>query len=173
MLKFSNKPQFDLLKEAKNQEVILEKAEIKKLENSGKQVINLTFKIRDDVEQENKGRVIFDSIWEEKNNPGTFDSKKINALLLVQGESGKYDFDDYDELVQFINGMFMQITVELKPADEYHDEPYNQVKYCSYKPSKVLPKTLGGDTSAKETTNKNYAASDVVPMDDVNSDLPF
>lgn len=167
-LSFSNKPEYELLKEVKKQEVFIENAEIKRTERSQKQFINIKFRIRDDIEQENGGRVIYDTIWEEKNNPGVFDTRKISALLQSQGENGKYNFEDYDELVQYINGLSMIITVEVKPADDYNEEPYNQVKYCSYKPSEAKSKTLGKE----EKSSKNYSASDVVNMDDLEN-LPF
>ena len=170
MLNYSNKPQYDLLDEAKDEEVYLENAEIKELPRSGKKVINLKFRIRDDIEQPNKGRVIFDTIWQDKEKPDDFDSRKINALLLVQGEDGKYDFDDYDELVQYIIGTFLRISIEKNPADEYHEEPYNQVKYCSYKPTKVGAKSVSNGNSVSTPTK---ASNDTVTLDVEDESLPF
>lgn len=172
MLNYSNKPQYDLLEEAKDEEAILETAEIKELPTSGKRVINLKFKIRDDIEQPNKGRVIFDTIWPDKKNPNDFDSRKINALLLVKGEDGKYDFEDYDELVQYINGFLLRISIEKKPADEYHEEPYNQVKYCSYKPTQAGMKSIpSGNSMATPTKASNDTVT--LDVDDDDENLPF
>lgn len=170
-LSFSNKPEYELLKEVKKQEVFIENAEIKRTERSQKQFISIKFRIRDDIEQENAGRIIFDTIWEERDNPGVFDTRKISSLLQSQGENGKYNFEDYDELVQYINGLSMIITIEVKPADDFRDEPYNQVKYCSYKPSESKPKTLGASTNNINTQQSSLRASDVVYVDD--TDLPF
>ena len=170
-LSFSNKPEYELLKEVKKQEVFIENAEIKRIERSQKQFISIKFRIRDDIEQENAGRIIFDTIWEERDNPGVFDTRKISSLLQSQGENGKYNFEDYDELVQYINGLSMIITIEVKPADDFRDEPYNQVKYCSYKPSESKPKTLGASTNNINTQQSSLRASDVVYVDD--TDLPF
>ena len=138
---FSNEEKYELIK-AGEYEVVLDTAEIKVSKDGSKRFISCLFKIREDVEQVEQGRIIFDNIFEDKKNPGQFSLNKLQKLLLVQGKEGKYKFDDDDELVQFINGLYMRITIENKPSDEYHPDPYNQVKYCSYKPSNHLPKNL-------------------------------
>ena len=56
----------DLLKEGEY-EVFIEKATIKTL-STGTQKISLQFRVRTDVEQEGKNRVIFEDIWKEKEN---------------------------------------------------------------------------------------------------------
>ena len=166
---FTNKPKFDLLESAKDQEVILQKAE-RKFTQSGKKYLSLQFFIRDDVEQPNSGRYIFENIWPDKNNPDEFDSRKLQALLLVQGEKGQYDFEDEDELIQLINGFTLRLTVEKKPADEYNDEDYNQVKYCSYKPSLLKPQSVDAEVNASEL--KQSPSSAPINMEDDES-LPF
>jgi hypothetical protein len=166
---FSNKDEYELLAEG-DYEVVLDTAEIKRTNDGSKRYIACSFLIRSDVEQQGKGRKVFDNIWQDKENPEQFDHKKLQKLLLVQGPTGKYSFADEDEIVQFINGLNMIIHIEKRDADDYHEEGYNQVKYLSYKPSKAQPKTLGTDNGvayAKEILGPNV---NIVEDDD---SLPF
>ena len=141
-----------------------------KTSKTGKSYISLDWKIRDDVEQGSKGRVVFDTIWSDKENPNQFDKRKLHKILLTQGPNGKYTFADDDEIVQHINGLTMMIHVNKNGADQYHQEDYNEVKYCSYKPSKAQPKTLGTNPVQNSMNALNNAGIDF----DINSDkLPF
>nr|DAR59117.1 MAG TPA: Protein of unknown function (DUF669) [Caudoviricetes sp.] len=139
-------------------EVILN-CEYKKT-NAGANYINCKFQIRNDVEQSFGGRYVFDSIYKNAGT-GDYNKTKINAILAAI-PNAKLDFDDYDELVQYLNGQLMVITVDIEPANQYHpNSDKNIVKYLSYRPSEV-----GGETAP--------AAS--APEDDwqpVDGDLPF
>ena len=161
---FSNTETYELIPEG-DYEVVLATAEIKKTNDGSRQYISCKFTIRTDVEgQTNGGRSIFDNIWGDKEKTGQFDNRKLQKLLLSQGPNGRYSFDTDEELVQHINGLNMLVHISKKDADEYHDEAYNEIKYCSYKPSKAQPKTLG---TAKP-------AGVVEPSYDfTESDLPF
>lgn len=167
---FSNKDEYELLPEG-DYEVVLDTAEIKRTADGSKRYISCSFSIRTDVEQPGKGRKVFDSIWQDKDNPEQFDHKKLQKLLLVQGPNGKYTFADEDEVVQFINGLNMIIHIEKREPDEYSSEARNQVKYLSYKPSKAQPKTLGakdeGVAYVKEVLGDN------VNIVEDSDDLPF
>lgn len=159
---FSNEREYDLIPEG-DYEVILENAEITTSKN-GAEYISCCYRIREDVEQGCQGRLIFENIYKDKNNPELFDKRKLHNILLVQGKEGRYKFDDNDEIVQHINGLLMLIHIENKPADQWHDKPYNQIKYLSYKPTKNPYKTLGGATAKQPSTN---------PDDIKDEDLPF
>lgn len=164
MYSFSNEREFDLIPEG-NYEVILEEAEIKTSERTSAQWISCKFRIRDDVDQGSQGRVVFDNIYEDKKNPGFFNKAKLHGILLVQGKDGRYSFEDNDEIVQFINGLYMIIHIENKPADEWHEEAYNQVKFCSYKPTK---------NPLKEGFGQNQTLSQQHTLNiDNEEDLPF
>jgi hypothetical protein len=163
LYEFSNEREFDLLPEG-DYEVVLENAEIKETK-AGKPYISCCYRVREDVEQGCQGRPIFESIFPDKTNPELFDKRKLHAILLVQGKEGRYKFEDNDEIIQHINGLLMLVHVENNPADDYHDKPYNQIKYCSYKPTKHPYKTLEGGQSNKTPS--------VNPADIKDEDLPF
>lgn len=167
MYEFSNKEEYELIPEG-DYEVILDSAEIKVPEGNGKRYINCKFLIRTDVEQPQKGRVVFDKIFENKDT-NQFDHRKLQKMLLVQGPSGTYTFAGDEELVQFINGLLMNIHISKKEADEYHENPYNEVRYCSYKPSKAQPKSLSNPTANSAEALKNAGIEFNLPSDE----LPF
>lgn len=160
-LNFSNKQTYDLIK-AGTYEVECS-ADFRQIESSGRKYIACKFTIRKDVEQECAGRTITDKIWEDKVNPGTYDSRKLQKLLLVQGPEGKYNFEDYDELVQHLNGLLLRITIVEKDPDDYNETAYNEVKFMSYAKSQALPKQIGGVKESANTT----------AIDVLDSDLPF
>lgn len=166
---FSNQETYDLIPEG-DYEVVLETAEIKKTKDETKRYINCMFKIREDVEQGSKGRVVFDTIWSDRENPNQFDKRKLHKILLTQGPNGKYSFADDDEIVQHINGLTMIVHVNKNGADQYHQEDYNEVKYCSYKPSKAQPKTIGFNPTQTAPGVVTAAGIDFNVVDD---DLPF
>lgn len=164
MYEFEQKEEYSLIPNGEY-EVILERAE-RRTANSGKEYINLTFRIRNDVNQQCQGRTIFEAIFPDRERMGQFDHKKLGSIIRTQGASGKYSFADDDELIQYINGLAMRITIEIKEPDEYHTENYNQIKYRSYKPSNAGPKSLAaGVEEMKEKFGEVFDVS--------AEDLPF
>ena len=137
---FTQETKYDLINEGEY-EVVLQLAE-KKATTTGKEYINCQFKIRDDVAQPSAGRYVFDAIWEDKTRTGSFDFNKLKAIIKTQ-ENATLKFDSDDEIIQYINGLLMRIHISKKPADGYHSEEYNEIKYCSYKPTNFPLKTLG------------------------------
>lgn len=164
MYEFEQKEEFSPIPNGEY-EVVLEKAE-RRTSNSGTTYINCSFKIRNDVNQQCQGRTIFDIIFQDKERIGQFDHKKLGSIIRTQGPNGKYSFADDDELIQYINGLPMRITIEVKEPDAYHTEIYNQVKYRSYKPSNAGPKSL--DAGVEEMKEKFGEVFDVSA-----EDLPF
>lgn len=134
----SNANNYDLLKEGEY-EVFIEKAAIKTL-STGSQKISLQLRVRSDVEQEGKNRVIFEDIWKEKENPQFFNRKRLNQILGTQHfEDGK-EFRDIDDLLQTITGANLIVKVGVD-FDDYYKRDTNYISY--YKTSKQQPKTLG------------------------------
>lgn len=160
---FSNERTYELIPEG-DYEVILENAEIKFSKTSDASWINCAFRIRDDVEQGCQGRLIYDNIFQDKKKQGHYNEAKLHTILLTQGKEGRYKFEDNDEIVQFINGMYMIIHIENKPADERNANPYNQVKFCSYKPTN---NPIQEGFGSQPTLSQQYSG------DVDNDDLPF
>ncbi len=119
-------------------EVILEKAEIKKL-LSGKEKIGIQFRIRTDVEQEGKNRIVFEDIWKEKDNPQFFNRRRLNLLLATQKIDNGKTFNTIQELLQFLTGATLVIKLGVE-HDDYKNEEVNKIMY--YRSSKVKPQEV-------------------------------
>ena len=172
MISANDTQEYSLLKNGER-EVILETIEEKKAQ-TGTMYLSLMFRIRDDVEQDDAGRVIFENFYKEKDGSNEYARAKVGALLRAQGknraEGGTYDFEDYDEFMQFVTGMKLRLTIITEEANDYHDDTINLVKYCSYKPTNVPNKTLGGNPTVPPIQNQKPSS---VEEDIDTSDLPF
>lgn len=140
----------------------------KRRTDNGKNYISLRHLIRDDVEQDFQLSSVYEKIWEDKENPGRFPTKKLNKILSVQGEKGKYNFDDIDEVLQFINGWNLRIGVGVGEPDDYNDEEYNYVTF--YGPTKFPAQTLG---EVKPVTHDKPKFELKEENDDEDYTLPF
>lgn len=152
----NEKKDFDLIEEGKY-EVVLN-AEWRKTGN-GELYINCAFRIRKDVEQKNAGRLVFDGIYKSKKS-GEYSKLKIDGILSTI-ENAKCDFESYDELIQYINGRNMIITIETQKADPSYPNSKDKsvVKYLSYEPTK------------NPTTDGVKEAENLPDIDE--SELPF
>ena len=169
----SDTQEYTLLKTGER-EVILDNIEEKTSSTTGNKYLALRFRIRDDIEQEDAGRVIFENFYKEKDGSGDYAKAKVGALLRAQGktraEGGTYDFDDYDEFMQFVMGMKLRLTIATEEPNDYHDDTINLVKYCSYKPTKFPNKTGFEPTDS----NGNKVEIKKVDVEEVDpDDLPF
>ena len=143
----------DLLKEGEY-EVFIEKATIKTL-STGTQKISLQFRVRTDVEQEGKNRVIFEDIWKEKENKQFFNRKRLNQLLGTQQFKDGETFETIEKILEAITGANLIVKVGID-FDDYYNRDINYVSY--YKSSKAKAKTLGETkepVKAKEIDDKD------------------
>ena len=109
--------------------------------------------------------VKFDPIFGAFGVEGTFDFNKLKAIVKTQPDA-KLTFSSDDEIIQFINGLLMKVHILKKPADSYHTEEYNEIKYCSYKPTSAPLKTIGEANGVSSVS--------VPPNIEINDeDLPF
>ena len=108
-------------------------AEFKKTKG-GDDFINCAFKILKEYDSTWGGRIVFDGIYKSLKT-GAFNEAKINAILATI-KNPKTDFEDYDELVQYFNGIRMEIDIDIEQADDNvpNSKERNIVKYLSYKP---------------------------------------
>lgn len=132
---------------------------------SGDGYINCSFKIRKDVKQDFGGRIIFDGIYKTKKS-GALQESKINAILSTVTDA-KHDFEDYDELIQYMNDLEMQVDVDIEPADPSNpnSKERNIIKYCSYKPSCIVDEESSEAKEIEEAQEKIEAVN--------NDDFPF
>lgn len=108
-------------------------AEFKKTKG-GDDFINCSFKILKEYDKTWGGRIVFDGIYKSKTT-GAFNEAKINAILSTI-PNAKKDFEDYEELVQYINETKMLIDIDIQDADASvpNSKDRNTVGYLSYKP---------------------------------------
>lgn len=161
---FSDKEEYELIADG-DYEVILETAEVRSYKtDSSKQYLSLKFMIRQDVEQKHCGRFVFESVFRDKTNPDQFDHRKLQKIILTQKGKDTFQnkFANEDELIQYINGLLMQIHISCKEPDDYHETPYNEVKYLSYKPSTVkLLEIPTAQAAPKKTEMLDFSADDL------------
>lgn len=141
----------------------------KRRTENGKGYISLRHLIRDDVEQDFQLSSVYEKIWEDKDNPGRYPTKKLNKILSVQGPKGRYKFDDIDEVLQFINGWNLKIGVGIGEPDDYNEEEYNYVMF--YGPTKFPAQTLGQTNSVNIEKPKTEVKENNYDVED--DDLPF
>ena len=68
-------------------------------------------------------------------------------------------FEDNDELIQFLNGLRMQVEISIEEPNEYHSNPKNVVtKY-------IANSAFSGDSAVYEQNTSSLAVDD--------DDLPF
>ena len=160
--------EYDLIPDG-SYECVIDKAEVKKGKTSGKTYISVELQIRSDIEQQNKGRKIFDVIAHDKENPNDFDHQKVGLLVATQIHEPGYTtkFSSWDEFVQFINKTRVLVKVGHRDADgEYPAK--NVVARNGYSESKVPLKTIANVGVAKpekpESLDKVEVADDDLPF---------
>ena len=130
---FENK-EFEAIEDG-DYEVTLEKVE-RKVAQTGKKYLNLSLRIRRDIDQPAQGRVLFVKIW-ENDGDSVYNHAKINHIIVTQkntGEHYKTDFRTFDDVLQYLHGLNFIVTVE-KFFNEFTAKDDNRVKDWSYKPS--------------------------------------
>ena len=138
----------------------------------GAEIISLQWKIRDDVEQACKGRIIFDDISHNPKDPeNKYNDRKIYDIVFKGQDkndpNSKFKFADYDELCQHLNGINMR--VEVGHFVSKNGKTYTQVKIGGYAPTQAKGKVLGGTSSVVANSASAGAQLDASGMDD----LPF
>lgn len=135
--------------------------------NFGDEVIRLSWRIRSDVEQAAKNRIVFDDIRKDKNDPNAFNDRKIYDIVFGGQDktdpNAKFKFDSYDEICQHLNGINMQIDVEVRSSA--NGRQYNCVKFGGYHPTKAKGKTIAQPQQAVKSNTEDFEVTD--------DELPF
>lgn len=126
-------------------EVTLEKAEFKETPTSRRKKIGLSYRVRSDVEQPCKNRVLFDDIWTDKETNSIYDNKKINRIMGTQNIADGKEWTTIQDVVKDMLGINLIAHVAVK-HDDYNNKDVNAITY--YKESKHKPQTLGNNATA-------------------------
>lgn len=132
----SSKPAFKSTTPVGTWEVVVDSC-LQTESNDGRHGWKFDFRIRDDVEQENKGRHVFKSFLEDVT--GVFPESKMNEYAFALGIEDGEEYEPWD-----LRGRCCQIVVKEFTPD---DKPTEKVQYVAYaRKSKVEP--IKGATSA-------------------------
>lgn len=158
------KNEYSLIDDGKY-EVVIDKVEKKISQKTGRKYLNFTFVIRNDVSQKFKNRRLFYTVV-QKNEDSCYDFQKINKIIMTQSWRSDYKtrFEDFDEVLLYLCGLHLVITVETI-FDDYLNEDKNAVKDGSFEPSewdKSGAKPDNGEVSLKS-----------LGLPDSNDDLPW
>lgn len=158
-----DKQEFGLIDDGRY-EVVIEKIEPRTSLKTGNKYLNFTFTIRGDVDQKFKNRKLFYTIT-KKEGDSCYDFSRINKIILTQKKHSDYKsrFMDFDEVLQYLHGIHLVLTVETN-FDDYKGEDRNTVKDWSFEPS-----LWDMQDHSKDTTPSATANPDIVE----DSDLPF
>lgn len=137
---------------------------------TGDRYISCSYTVRKDVEQEYGGRIVFDAIYADANT-GEFDAKRINAILSTI-ENPKCDFNDYDELIQYLNGTLLITEIDIRKArpDKEGERDKNKINFWCHKPTKH-PEYKDVESVVLVEGGKELTARTVTEISD--EDLPF
>lgn len=138
-----------------------------KTASTGRQQLNFKLKIRDDVEQKNRGRLVFYTVSKRDDDGKAFNFYRINQLILSQ--KGTKDYrerfpDGLDEALQYLVGRHLKATVTIE--DGNNGKPFNNIDGDTFAPSEwdkthVTPEEKEGEIKA------NNAEALEMPDDDV------
>lgn len=150
-------------------------AEFKKTKG-GSDFINCAFKIMKEYDNTWGGRIVFDGLYKSTQS-GEFQRAKIDAILATI-KNFKNDFEDYEELVQYINGTEMIVYIDIEKADENvpTSKDRNVIRYLSYK---SLEDNLGlikkQEKAETKVTTKVETAKEETKKDEIDEpdELPF
>ena len=152
----------------------------KKVSRSGKEMLSLVFKIREDVQQLGQGRLIFDNVMRDSVKTDYFDVAKIGCIISTQPNHPK-SFQSEDQALQFINGIDLIILVSHTDGSDGYD-PRNRIKSkFGFRKSEVpfkynknvkaqAPAVTASAPTATKTTDSTSKPTDDKEDDD---DLPF
>lgn len=98
-----------------------------KTKSTGSEYIKITAIIRDDIKQNidgQGGRLVFDGIYKNRES-NNYNENKINYILSAI-PNVKLQFEDYDDLIQYLNGQIVKIVVDQERKDK--ENPDSELK---------------------------------------------
>lgn len=171
---FDSNGEFALIDEGKY-EVSIDKIEPKE-SSKGNKYLNVVFKIRNDVNQEFKNRKLFYRINSKEGDPTGYDFNRLNKLIITQKNTANYKkyFTDVDEVLQYLIGLHLIVTVEIA-FDDYSQKDRNNVKDWSFEPSVWDTQEHPAEIQKENTEKLEEAANEFekTELDLPDNSLPF
>lgn len=105
---------------------------------SGKKKLDLVFRLRADIEQEHQNRIIFETIWQEKET-SFYNRKRLNQLLGTQEVEDGKKFNNIQEIIGLLVGGKIKVKV-IVAYDDYRKMDVNKISYYTktQKPNKKI-----------------------------------
>jgi hypothetical protein len=154
-------------------EVVLDKIETK-VSKSNNKYLNVTFKIRDDVDQNFKTRRIWHTIF-SRDNDKAFNFNAINEIIVTQEGRPDYKrhFKSFDEILQYLIGLHLTLRIGTE-FDQFKGEDANIIEKGSFGPSEWDKTHPSANAQPAPVGNDGAKGGNLDQLDDVVSDdLPF
>ena len=141
----------------------------KTISKGGTEYLALTFEIRKDIPQQFQGRLVFDTVFKDKEKPEYFDRQKLGCLISTQPNHPK-NFQSEDLAIQYINGINLRIKVTATDGSDGY-EPKNKIKgKFGFKPSSY---GNGHITYTEPKQNVAQSSDNLADLDINEEDIPF
>ncbi len=141
-------------------ECCIEKVEFKQTKTSGRKKMALQIRVRNDVEQNCKNRVLFDDIWTDKDTNTIYDGKKINRIMATQDIADGKEWKTIQDVANDMTGINL-IAVVTQKHDDYSDKEVNVIQ--RYKKSEHMPQKLG-DGQVEKNIPDDFINEDEIPF---------
>ena len=161
---FKTDYQIELVKEGEYEAQII-KAELLAAE-TGTKYMNITYRIREDVEQEHQGEVVFDKLWQNKTT-GEYNMRRFNNICKSAGIPEGTSFANENSFLEAIVGKAIVVNVAVV-FDDFRQQDQNTILY--YRSSKVGFKTVNNAPTQTQTTKPVSAPA---PAPEEDDDLPW
>lgn len=141
-------------------EVIIVKAELLQAE-TGTKYMNLSMKIREDVEQDFQGEMLYERLWQNKTT-GEYNLRRFNNICKSAGIPEGTNFENENEFLKEIEGKVFQVNVAVV-YDDYRQEDVNTILYyhSTEKPFKTAEKAV--KKAVEETIENDILNDDELP----------
>ena len=169
------------LKDEGYYEVIIDSAETKTIQSSGKQCVSLTYIIRNDVQQKYQNGIIFHSVWkkqepnEDDMQVGGYNFGQLMAIASAAKLPDNQEFAGLDDFLKALCGRAMKVHLY---HDDYNDKFYEKIdlhqptEYPEIK-HKEKPKPNAAGYAAPQTSFATAAHTAPAAPSDGDGDYPF
>lgn len=168
--------EFELIDEG-TYEVVLEQLQPKTSTKNGKttKYMNVTFKIRDDVDQKFKKRKIWYTIFAREGDVA-FNFNAINAIIITQEGRSDYKrhFKNVDEIFQYLIGLHLRLDIGIE-FNQFKGKDDNIIVDGSFQFSQwdIDHPSTGANGNLKPVGTDGAKGANLESIDAIDDDFPF